>query len=153
MTIVSNVPPPPRLTGNANTDLAAVTSWAYSMYRVLATDDGGVGDSLDQLKDQIGDLTASGTTLAQTLVTLRTDIDTVAASAIALSGSVDTLSDSVDTRFDATGDALTALADAIDAVTARMDAIAAVTPVPSTYSPNDLKDAINAIISAAAVPP
>ena len=147
MTIItSNVPPPPRLTGVASTDLAAVTSWAYSMYRVLATDDGGVGNSLTDLKNQIGDLTATGTTLAGTLTSLRADLTLLTALVAALTSDVDT-------RFTATSNALETVADALDAIGARLDAIAAVTPVADVYSPNDLKDAINAIIAAAAAGP
>lgn len=122
MTITSNVPPPPRLTGDANTDLAAVTSWAYSMYRVLTTDGGGLDESLTKLRS---DLLLITTALA-------------------------VLSENTDSRFTATGTALDVLATAVDAVTARVDAIAAITPVPGVYTLADVKSAVNAIITAAA---
>jgi hypothetical protein len=115
MTITSNVPPPPRLTGEANVDLAAIVAWAYAMYRVLATDDGG---------------------LTGTLATLRTDLDALTVTLIALQNS--------------TATDLQALADAINALTLRLDAIASITPVPPVFVANDLRLAINAIITAAA---
>lgn len=122
MTVTSNVPPPPRLTGEANVDLAAIVAWAYAMYRVLATDDGG---------------------LTGTLGTLRTDLNALTATLIALQNSTATDLAALATAQDT-------LADAIDALALRLDAIAAITPVPPVFVSNDLRLAINAIITAAA---
>lgn len=122
MTVTTNVPPPPRLTGQTDVDLAAVTSWAYAMYRVLTTDDGGLGGSLTTLRT---DLTALQTALVALTAQMTAD-DTALASAQDL------------------------LATAIDALAARLDAIAAITPVPPVFVSNDLRLAINAIITAAA---
>lgn len=122
MTVTTNVPPPPRLTGQTDIDLAAVTSWAYAMYRVLTTDDGGLSGSLGTLRT---DLTALQTALAALAVQTTTD-DAALASAQDL------------------------LATAIDGLSDRLDAIAAITPVPPVFVGNDLRAAINAIITAAA---
>jgi hypothetical protein len=81
-TVNSNVPPPPRLTGQTDTDLAAVTSWAYAMYRILTTDDGGLGT----LKTDIAALKTA-------VLTLSTQ---TAASDAALAGAQDLLATSLD---------------------------------------------------------
>lgn len=129
MTVTSNVPPPPRLTGEANVDLAAIVAWAYAMYRVLATDDGG---------------------LTGTLGTLRTDLDALTATVGIIGTGLLNLQNSTATDLAALATAQDTLADAIDALALRLDAIAAITPVPGVFVSNDLRLAINAIITAAA---
>jgi hypothetical protein len=129
VTITSNVPPPPRLTGEANVDLAAIVAWAYAMYRVLATDDGG---------------------LTGTLGTLRTDLDELNITVGIIGTGLSNLQTSTATDIQALSDAQDILADAIDALALRLDAIAAITPVPGVFVSNDLRLAINAIIAAAA---
>lgn len=95
MTITSNVPPPPRLTGQADTDLAAITAWAYSLYRVLTTDDGG-------LSTLTNTVTLIGTGLDNLHTSTATDI-------AALAAAQDTLADAID--------ALTLRLNAIAAIT------------------------------------
>jgi hypothetical protein len=129
VTVTSNVPPPPRLTGEANVDLAAIVAWAYAMYRVLATDDGG---------------------LTGTLGTLRTDLDELNITVGIIGTGLSNLQTSTATDIQALSDAQDILADAIDALTLRLDAIASITPVPGVFVSNDLRLAINAIITAAA---
>lgn len=122
MTVTTNVPPPPRLTGQTDVDLAAVTSWAYAMYRVLTTDDGG---------------------LTTSLTTLRTDLDATRQALVLLAAQTATDEAALAAAQDL-------LATAVDDLTVRLDAIAAITPVPGVFVSNDLRLAINAIITAAA---
>lgn len=129
MTISTNVPPPPRLTGQADTDLASITSWAHSMYRVLATDTGSLNTSLSSL---------------------RTDLDELNITVSIIGTGLSNLQTSTATDIQALVDAQDVLADAIDALALRLDAIAAITPVPGVYVMDDLRLAINAIIAAAA---
>lgn len=83
MTVTTNVPPPPRLTGQTDVDLAAVTSWAYAMYRVLTTDDGGLTASLAAIRADLASLstqTASDdTALAAAQDLLATAVDDLGA--------------------------------------------------------------------------
>lgn len=95
MTVTKNVPPPPRLTGQTDVDLAAVTSWAYSMYRVLTTDDGGMTG-----------LTADVTALKAAVIALN---DLTVANDTALAAAQDVLATAVD--------AVTVRLDAIAAIT------------------------------------